>query len=803
MTAIYKSKGLIAYEGKTMKLIKYGLTPIIATSLLATTGLQAAEERAGFALEEITVTARKREENLQSTPISVSAFSEKELEYRQITSTDKLSDITPNLTFDSVSPSSGSSSAAQIFIRGIGQTDFTPVTDPGVGLYIDGIYMARSVGNVLDFLDVERIEILRGPQGTLFGRNTIGGAVSIHSKRPEEDFGGSVQLQVGDDDMRYATGKLNIPISDNLLSNIAVSSRKRDGYVKRINDGIKTGDDDSLAARASLLWTPNEVFELYATADGTKIRENGAPTVSGGVNDVQAFGTFGNAALASCTAININPAFPIAGPPSFPPPGVGTGGAPGCFGVGSFAGEYRSEGTFPVKSELDVWGVSAELSWNIGDWLSIKSITGYREMEMESSRDGDNTPANIFATQDFYDHEQISQELQFSGVLMEDRLKWLLGLYYFQEEGSNINPVFLPVGSLQSGGHYDNDSEAAFIQATYDLTNQLALTLGVRHTEDTKRFTPDTFSLGDASASGFFGNTWPNFAGIYLAVDGPVPAGGRVAPFTEFDEEFDDTNIMLNLAYQWTNDFMAYFTYSEGFKSGGFDQRLAAAFTAVPSSFAPETVESFEIGFKSDLFDNKLRLNVAIFHTDYEDLQIVIRESINPVTFNGGEAEIEGAEVELTWVPSDRWFITAALGYIDAEYKKLDPSVTTNATPVGIDNELVNTPEMSAAIGIAYTLDVGNWGTLTPRVDWSYHDEQYNNAINSPQLFQDSYDMLNAAITLETNDGRWESVLAFRNITDEEYLITGNSAFATAAAYVEHVYGRPFEWSLSVKYNFF
>lgn len=794
-----------------MKKIIYGLTPLLATSLLATAVVQANEGGTGFALEEVVVTARKREENLQATPIAISAFTEQELAYRQIDSTDKLSDITPNLTFDSAAPSSGSSSAAQIFIRGIGQTDFTPVTDPGVGLYIDGVYMARSVGNVLDFLDVQRIEVLRGPQGTLFGRNTIGGAVAIYSKKPEPEASGSVQVQVGDDDMRYITAKANMPISEQLLTNLAVSSRKRDGYVDRIFDGVKTGDDDSLSARGSLLWTPTDNFEVYATADATKIRENGTPGVSGGVNDKAAFGIFGNGLLASCTAVSINPNFDGSkanGPPSFPPPGPttpGVGGAPGCVHPETFDGEYKSGGTFPVKSELDVWGVSAELTWDVNEWLTIKSITGYREMEMESSRDGDSSPANIFATQDFYDHEQISQEFQFSGVLMEDKMKWLLGFYYFQEEGFNRNPVFLPVGAIQSGGLYDNESEAAFFQATYDMTDKLSLTLGVRYTEDTKRFTPDQISLGDASASGFFGPTWPNFAGFYLPSAGaPIAAGDRLATYAEFKEEFDDTNIMANLAYQWTDDFMTYLTYSEGFKSGGFDQRFTA-FTAVPTSFEPETVESYEVGFKSDLFDSKVRLNVAVFHTDYQDLQIIIRESFNPITFNGGEATIDGAEVELTWVPTDRWYVTAALGYIDAEYDKLDPSVTSaqNATPLSKSNELANTPELSAALGVAYTFDLGDWATLTPRVDWSYHDEQENDAVNTPQLHQDSYDMFNASFSLETNDGRWESLLSFRNISDEDYLITGNSAFGTSAAYVEQVYGRPFEWSLSVKYNFF
>ncbi|HLF32204.1 MAG TPA: TonB-dependent receptor [Xanthomonadales bacterium] len=775
---------------------------ILAGALAATPQLYAAE--AGFELEEVIVTARKREESLQSTPVAISAFTEKDLEFRQIESTDELGDITPNLTFDSVSPSSGSSSAAQIFIRGIGQTDFTPVTDPGVGLYVDGIYMARSVGNVLDFLDVERIEILRGPQGTLFGRNTIGGAVVVHSKRPDEDPRASLRAQVGDDDMFYVTARANVPFSETLLSNFAVASRNRDGYVTRVYDGVQTGDDDSLAFRGSLQWNPQDSFEMYVTADATKIRENGAPTVSGGVNDRGAFATFGNGLLESCTAVNINPNFGVAGPPSFPPPGVGTGGAPGCYNVNSFAGEYTSEGTFPVKSDLDIWGVSMELTWDTSDWLTIKSITGYRDMEMESSRDGDNTPANIFATEDFYDHQQFSQEFQFSGSVLDDRMKWLFGLYYFQEDGFNHNPVYLPVGSILSGGLYDNDSQAAFFQSTFDLTQQLAFTFGIRYTEDTKRFTPDQISLGDASASGIFGPTWPNFVGFYLPSAGaPIPAGARLVTYDEFEEKFDDTNFMLNLAYQWTEELMVYASYSEGFKSGGFDQRFTA-FTPVPSSFEPEYANTYEVGLKTDMFDNRVRLNLALFHTDYDDLQIIIRESFNPITFNGGNASIDGGELELTWVPTDRWYFTAAIGYIDAGYDELDSSVTagSNATPVAITNKLVNTPEWSIALGAAYTIDLGDWATLTPRVDWSFHDEQYNDAINDPRLFQDDYALLNAAVSLQTNDGKWEGLLAFRNITDEQYLITGNSAFGTSASYVEQIYGRPSEWYLAVQYNF-
>ena len=784
-----------------------------AVTLILAPPAQAQDTGGGFELEEVVVTARKREESLQDTPVAVSAFTEQELRYRQVNDTNQLADITPNLTFDIVSPSSGSSSAAQIFIRGIGQTDFTPVTDPGVGLYIDGVYMARSVGNVLDFVDVERVEILRGPQGTLFGRNTIGGAVVVHTKRPTDELDGSIRVEGGEDSRLILTGKGNFPITDTLAVNGAIDYREMDGYVDRLEDGIDTGDIDRTAARGSLLWNPTEELQLYFTADWTDIDENGAPTVSGGVNDAQSFGAFGNGALDTCDAVMINPGFPAAGPPTFPPPGpdappagsAGTGSNPGCFGPDSFIGEYKSRGTFPVFSELEVWGVSAELSWDFTDNLSFKSITGYREMEMESSRDGDNTPANIFATQDDYDHEQVSQEFQVGGASFDEQLNWILGVYYFQEEGFNINPVTLPVGAISSGGFYDNDSWAVFGQGTWDFTDRWHLTLGARYTEDTKKYTPDQFALGDASQGrgSIFEPTWPLLEGIYPAATGPLLPGDRILPFEEFEVDFDDTNFMGTLAWDWTDDVMVYLSYSDAYKSGGFDQRFAAVPTGnVPSTFEPEEAATYEIGIKSEWADSTVRLNAALFHTDYDDLQLIIRETFNPITFNGGEADIDGAEVEVTWVPTDRWYINASIGWLDAEYDKLSDQVINNPTPILPSYSLVNTPEWNTYLGVAYTFDLGNWATLTPRIDWSYRDEEFNDAVNTPQLKADSYNLVNAAVVLNTNDDRWEGIVGIRNLTDEEYLITGNSAFQTGAAYVEQVYGRPQYWWVSLQYNF-
>jgi iron complex outermembrane receptor protein len=781
----------------------------LAGLCLSVPAVQAQSSQEGFYLEDIVVTARKREENLQETPVAVSAFSEDQLRFRQVRSTNQLSEIVPNLTFDEAAPSSGSSSAGQIFVRGVGQTDFTPVTDPGVGLYIDGIYMARSPGNVMDFVDVERVEVLRGPQGTLFGRNTIGGAIVVYTKRPTTDSAfGSVEGQIGEDDLLNITTKYNLPLGDTLAVNAALDYMSQDGYVNRRVDGTDTGDRDRYAMRGSALWNVTDSFDAYLTLDYSKFNENGAPTVSGGVNDAQAFGTFGNGLLETCTTININPDFGVAGPPSLPPPGVGAGTPTpaGCYGPNSFAGEFTSEGTFPVESEVKNYGIGLELEYAITEWLSIKSITSYREMNMDSSRDGDNTPANIFATQDDFDHEQTSQELQLNVSLWDGRIQTLLGAYYFQEEGDNINPVTLPVGALRSGGSYDNEAWALFTQATWNATERLALTAGVRYTEDDKGFTPDQVSLGDASQGsvpGFFGPTWPNFAGFYLQAGGgpPLARGERILLNRESTESFDETTFLADVSFSFTDDVLAYFRFAQGYKSGGFDQRFAGQTpNGLPSSFDPETTDTYEIGLKSEWFDNTLRLNLAAFHTDYDDQQLIVRETFNPITFNAGESDIDGVELEATWVPTDALLITASIGYLDAEYD--DVSQSAQNSGVSESNDFVNTPEWSSNVSAAYSFGLGQWGTLTPRVDWIYQDEQFNDAINTPQLKQDDYHLVHASLNWDSPNNTWEGRVGIRNLTDEEYLITGNSAFVTSASYVEQVYNRPRMWWAALKWNF-
>ncbi|RLP52206.1 MAG: TonB-dependent receptor [Ketobacter sp.] len=716
----------------------------------------------GFALlEEIIITARKRAESLQDTPISVAAFSADSLNDRQIESADQLTQVTPNLSFSSYAPSAGNNASSQIFIRGIGQTEFLPTTDPGVGLYIDEVYMARSVGATIDFVDLEQIEILRGPQGTLFGRNTIGGAINITTRKPGEEFGGSIDLKAGSDNRQEARVTIDMPVSENLLTTISVGSRKRDGYVDRILTGDELGDDESLGGRFAVLWTPTDNSSYYLTSDYVKENEGGSPIVFNGLGITQPPNLF------AFLAINGILSAPL--------------GTPSCATLDASlqarctsgdwdADQEKSFGTFPVESYFETWGTSLTASWDL-EWMSIKSITAYRDMEWTGSRDADSTPLQILHTRNDDTQEQFSQEMQFSGIAMDDKLNWLAGLYYFKEEASDDYFVPVAVGTFNSGGLVENDSQAVFGQLTYDLSDRLALTLGARWTEENKAFKPLQFAetaylfpvapseiAGGVYVHPFDGNTYPlAFGGVAAS----VPAGTLFFPEEWREESYSDTTFMANLAYEITDSIMLYGSFSEGFKSGGFNARNVKPGVEV-RTFSPELATTYELGFKADLLDGSLRLNGAVFQTDYEDLQFVIREDFAPIVFNAGESEIRGLELEWTWIPTSALQIVGGLGYVDAEYKSLDAEL--QAAGVTTANEMPHVPELSANLGVAYTFNLSSGTTLTPRIDWSYRDDVFFDALNQTDIDQTGYDIVNASVSWENTDETINVVLAATNL---------------------------------------
>ncbi len=740
------------------------------------------------ALEEIIVTARKREESLQDTPIAISAFTADALERQQIVSTEDLDQVAPNLQFASYGPLTGNNAAAQVYIRGIGQSDGSSGVDPGVGLYIDDVYMGRSVGGAMDFRDIAGVQVLRGPQGTLFGRNTIGGAVLLTTTPPGDEFGGSIRVGVGEDNLREMFGALDLPISDTLGARLSAGMRQRDGYVRRVVDGLDLGDEDTYTFQGTLRWEPSDAFTLTLRGDYTKEDENGSPFVFEAINGSQAFPA----------AISRNAGCPGA---TFPPPSVPQGVVDQrCANNATWSlGHFTNGGNAKAESNLENWGVSAVAEWTVSDTLTFKSISAYRELEWHGSRDADNTALLVLHTDYSSDGDQMSQEFQ--ALFDLDRVQGVAGVFYFEEsiEDFLLVPFAAPPPLVASGAipgsmdyqlaQIDNDNWAAFTQWTFDVTDALSLTAGVRYTEETKGIDIISFTLTPLTAPIVIPTSY-NTPG--------VPGPGLNILRQPFENKYDSTTGSASLQYRFSDSFMTYVSWSEGFKSGGFNQRYNNAPPGnVPVAFAEERAETYEIGFKSQLRDD-FRLNAAIFRTSYDDMQLTYRLGVVPLLFNAGESKIEGAELEFTFAPG-ALIIEGSLGYLDNEFEEIAVVPGTTQT-VGPSNRLPFTPEWQGNVGIGYEFMFGA-GSLTPRVNVSYTDEQFFDAANSIEVAQlDAVTVVNASLTLALSDWRFRA--GVNNLSDEDYRVAGNSSLSTSAGYAEAIYARPRNWFVSAEYKF-
>ncbi len=766
-------------------------------------------------LEEMVVTARRREEGLQSAPIAISAFNGDSLAYRGITRLDEIVSFVPSLTLQNNPAFGGSSNSAAIFLRGVGQKDFLPTTEPGVGLYVDGVYIARSVGGILDLVDVERLEVLRGPQGTLFGRNTIGGAISITTIKPEPggDFEAKVSAAYGTDDRINVKGAAMIPVSDTVAIRASAASFQQDGYVDR-DDGTDLGDDDTQTGRLALAWLPNDRLRVDIAADATRDRENGPAMQLLGIDFTDLSQLDGLVAavpppmafIHNVTTGALQPGVPCA---VTDPAGNGitsNPAAPDCFDnryVNS-DGDGDNQGTAPTQSDTDIWGVSANVEYQLGDSLTLKSITAWRDLESDFGRDGDHSPHRIVQFFDELQQDQFTQEFQLLGSA--DKLNWILGAYYFAEDGDNENTLDFTVSNFRSGGAFDNEAWAAFAQATYDITDRWHLTLGGRYTDETKKFKPDQV---------IYQNYYAGISAVVppdnplAALDAPfLQAGTPILPSVEKEIEIDEFTPMANLSFDVTDDVMVYLSYSEGFKSGGFTQRvfppIVPGFTAPPDAtdeeliptYDPEYVDAYELGVKSTMMDGRLRLNAATFYSEYEDLQVQVFNSVAPVTQNIGSATISGFELEVQAAPGDGWLVEASFSYLDAEYDEID----TELTLIDEDFDFERVPETTGSIGVSKELDFDNYGSLVSRVDWSYRDDFYNDAYNTEILKTDAFDTWDASLRWTNVEGDWSVLLSGRNLSDEEYLITG--VYGTAFQAYEGTFNRGRQWLLEVTKSF-
>lgn len=740
----------------------------------------------GF-LEEIIVTARRREENLMKTPVSITAFTQAELKARQIDQVYQVGNATPNMVWrrQSVTNNAG----AVVHIRGVGQ-DLTYATrQPGVALYADGVYIAQMSSAFMDVMDIQSIEVLRGPQGTLFGRNSIGGAVQINTVKPNDEFGGEIEALAGRFDRWQVKGSVNVPFSNALFGKFSASWQEKDGFVDTPRmGGDGKGGDDNVSARAALRWAPTGALTVDLALDYFDHESGGPPSVlAAPINEFNGVPGGGIFTVDYNTIVAPALGLPLALNRDFfvPPDQYTSMQAPAAsFGPGISDSRIVGEDSLTQRNEWK--SASLTVKWDINDRLMVKTIANYRELENESNVDLDEMPAPVAYGGDFYDGDQASVELQLSGTAFDQRMEWVAGFYYFEEQVTSLNPVDFPLFHLMSGAIVDNTSMAFFGQFTCDVTDKLSLTLGLRNTdEELDSIVDDSIHFVYSFLSGPPVN---GFAPVPLP---PDPFAFKILANGTFSSNANETEPYVNVAYNFTDRLLGYVSYSEGFKGGGFTQAIAPGLTI--DSFAPEFAKVVEVGAKWS--GERLRMSVAGFYNDYTDLQVNTNRVLGGSTENAASAEITGGEFELAAALTEQLQVSLGVGYLDGEYKDVDLAVVFDP-----GNRLPNVMDWQVNASASYRLPLGP-GELIARLDYVHSDDYFVEAENEPDLLMPSCDLLNGSLTYVHESDKWEVALQGSNITDEFYTTFGVGTPATSGTTIITL-GPPAEWTVRFKYRF-
>lgn len=721
-------------------------------------------------IEEVVVTARKREERLQDTPVAVTALSSEALAARGVESIDQIAKFAPSIRFDGAAALSGGNYNATVFIRGVGQNDFAIFSDPGVGVYVDGVYYARSIGGTLDAFNVGQIQVLRGPQGTLFGKNTIGGAVVITTAQPDRELGGQVEVVTGRFDRLDIKAHVDVPLADNAFARISAAHLGRDGYGKRLLTGDDLGDRNADAVRGQLHWEPSETVSVDLAADYTRAREHSAPQKALVIGAVPGF--------------NVGPF--LGNFNTFVAPGLGIVAPNGLRTLNtSFLTDspFTTYGTGPNVNDLDLWGASGTVNWDLGT-VSVKSITAVRGLEATFARDGDNTP---FTFRETFNHDvqaQISQELQFNGSGFGDRLTWVAGLYGFRERATDLGyaklalglapgaspPPFSPSAAIYT--RVLSKTYAAFAQGSFSLTDQLSMTLGARVNRDEKTYYLDHRRIRD---------------------------GGVIANLTR-KGSWDSFTPKVGLEYKATPDALLYVSAGKGFKSGGFNARPLNDASEV-TEYQPETLWTYEGGVKTAWLDRRLILNLAGYFSEYKNIQVTVNQTPRNFVANAAAGEVKGVELEAQAKPAAAWDFNLGVGYMDAEYAKVGLGLAAGQVlPITLATHFVKAPKWTANAGVQYTHELGSGARIQARADWSHYSTVYNDVANDPDLTQGAYDLFGARISYASADRKWQAALFGTNLSDERYMVSGNASAGFGLK--EASFGRPREWGVSLSRAF-
>lgn len=690
------------------------------------------------ASDEVIVTARRREETLIDVPISMSVVSGDSLVKSGAADITALQDKTPNLTLQIAR---GSNSTLIAFSRGVGQQDPLWGFEPGVALYIDDVYVARPQGAVLDIFDVERVEVLRGPQGTLYGRNTIGGAVKYVTRRLGNDFKASFRGAYGSYNQIDLVGQVVVPVGDKLSLGAAVAQYWRDGYGTNLTTGAEHYNKDVLAARVSAEFTPTDTIFIRVAGDRVLDRSN----------------------PRHGTRLLPNGTDPIYAPT---------------------ASVYDTRAGIGDDNRVETRGVSITGEINLSDDLTAKSITAWRDGNTDTLIDFDNTRLPTLDIPAEYSDRQFTQELQ---LLYEgERLQGVFGVYYMNGRASGAFDTVVGLLNLTTltAGEVLTKSYAAFGDLSFDLTDQFKISAGLRYTRDEK--------TGTVFRRNYTGLRSPRF-GNAAAVPGLIRSD-----YTN-SRDFEKLTPRISLSYQPNADLNVYASYGKGYKSGGFDMRGDAILTPTTvNGYDPETIDSYELGMKGAFLDRTLFVNLAGFFSNYKDQQVTIQVpslagGIASFVDNAGKGEIYGLELETRMVPSRNFQASVVLGYTHADYKQFLTFIGGGTTPVDVSNQRAfqNTPKWTANASFTWSHDVaGGRLAFTPAVSLRSDTQMFE--IATPALDQDGYALVEASLNWTSGDGRYRFGVAGRNLTDKRYRVGGyNFPGATFGNSIIGYYGPP------------
>ncbi|MEO6338472.1 MAG: TonB-dependent receptor, partial [Caulobacteraceae bacterium] len=818
---------------------------------------------------EVVVTAQFREQNVQQTPIAITAINAASLEARSQTNLLQVAQQAPNVTLQHGSGSTGPTMAT--FIRGVGQSDFNFAFEPGVGTYIDDVYFSTTLGSLFDLLDLDRVEILRGPQGTLAGMNSIGGSIKLYSKKPNGNGGGFVQATYGRFNRAEFRGSGDFTVvPDKLFLRISGTATHQDGYVTRydyacthpalaasfkINSG-QTGSTCKLgteggksygAVRASLRWVPTEKLEVNLIGDYTHDRSEAIPqtliyvgtvatpvattapffTVTPGTTNT----TYPRFTSAPTGGLNMwNPTTNTSPYIAYSPYGNYSGDTfshSPYINYSTYTDVLPSDGSAPWAAVPQSWvsgyGVSGQIDYKFNDNLKFTNIASYRHYDAYWAQDYDGSPlSNAQLTYDIW-HWQFSEEARLNGQMFGGKVDWVVGGFYFKQKshygGRNELGPFEFIEDDTTPAH----NEAVFANASWRITDKLELNGGIRYSKEHKTF---IFGRG-----GVPGNTYP----ALCAGNGKTYTPAVHPSFCALNGvsgTFDGDNIDYRgvLQYQWTPDFMTYVSIATGFKGGGINPRPFFPDNVRP--FDPETLTSYEVGFKSNLLDRKVRVNVSLFDSEYKSFiagvtanAVATQNPVNPGCFfntsetpncsfyvNAGNARLRGAELEVQARPVAGLLIDGSLSYLNFKWKTLT-GCSLLLTPTGCPGgnagglganirygfQAPFSPHWKYSIGAQYEIPLG-FGSITPRLDLSYQSDFYGNVVNNTFNRVPGYTLLNGRVTFRPTDSMWEASFEVTNLTNKLYYYstTPNNSNATVTGQP----APPRQWAVTVKRKF-